>query len=320
MKINLSIVLSLLFISHSSSQQWGSFYNQNLSNPFPAQGGNPYGNMYYNLYMPQSASPYYNPISNPSGAIPITIENNNFNNGYYTPSQWGQVSGQSMQSAFQNILAGAASAREERYLQMQERLIAEKLNSQNNPTLQARQSIPPPRQSNKSIESRNQIPGDSKIYSWESVLDNAEDTLIVNKEYYRPDEYQKLAMMIAYIRIAAPEIKKLGHTLYIEKNGPEWIKDTFIGNDGKELLLDKIYKNSQSEFVRDVLPRGKFIYEDKNGLAWQDPIDDSVVIMTADLMMDFLRNATMLKKADKSAKVLVVSKISLKPYIIDIPL
>jgi len=309
------LLLTAILPLEAVAQQWGNWDAGWSPNQ---QYGNPFGNIYYDPYTPQSASPFYNPISNPSGAIPITIQNNN--NSYYTPDQWGQVVGQNMQVGFQNMLAGAAAAREERYLRMQEQLLAERqipMNASITPVSSQAATVVIKQ---GGIESQFKKDESTKLYNYKDILDTAESFLAQNKASYPPEEYERLALLIAYIKHVAPNLKNLGHTLYIEKNGPEWIKDTLIGNEGKELLLNKVYKKAETEFVRDSLPKGKLVYEDDNGLAWQDPTDDSVVILSAESMMSFLRTAKMIKQAKNSGKVLIVSRISLKPYTIDIPL
>jgi hypothetical protein len=283
---------------------------------FAQQPGNLFGNMYYNPYFPQSASPFYDPISNPSGAIPITTQNNN---SYYTPAQWGQACAQSLQIGTQNMLAGLAAGREERLLQMQEELMADRY-ALNASTAPVSGQVAPLPIKQRDLDSQLKKDESTKLYVYKDILDTSEGILTQNRQFYAPNDYEELAMLIAYMRFVAPSIKSLGHILYIERNGPEWIKDTIVGNEGKELLLMKIYKSSESEFVRDSLPKGKLVYEDKNGLAWQDPTDDSVVIMTAERMMGFLKQAKMIKNSKNSAKVLCISRVSLKPYSVDIPL
>lgn len=114
------LITYLLLQNTIFCQQWGSFYQQNTYGPTPLQG-NPFGNMYYSPYTPQSASPYYNPISNPSGAIPVTIQNND-NYNAYSPAAYGQQVYENLTSQSRMMAETMMEARRQRNIEEQQQM------------------------------------------------------------------------------------------------------------------------------------------------------------------------------------------------------
>jgi multidrug efflux pump subunit AcrA (membrane-fusion protein) len=73
--------------------------------------------MYYSPYTPQSASPYYNPISNPSGAIPVTIQRSE---NPYTPAAYGQQVYENLTTQSRMVAETMMEARRQRNLEEQQ--------------------------------------------------------------------------------------------------------------------------------------------------------------------------------------------------------